>query len=176
MATTPTRVRLHDFLLNPEIDERRLELIDGAVTEKPLPQWGHGKLAMRLAARLEEFGDASIEPRAVIPAANASPIPDVAFYRSGGPEWDAHMSEPPHVAIEILSPGQAVGYLRRKAALYFSFGVESAWLIDPVQERVIILEGDQERTLRQGDVITSTAVPGFAYPIAELFSRTRTNR
>ncbi len=171
MATTPTRVRLHDFLLNPEIDERRLELVDGEVTEKPMPNWGHGKLAMRLCALLDAVGDASVEPRAVIESANASPIPDVAYYRDAGPTWDAYMSRPPHVAIEIQSPGQTLAFLRRKAALYFSFGVESVWLVDPVNETVHILEGDTERALSGSDIIRSASAPGFESNVSDLFRR-----
>lgn len=171
MATTPTRVRLHDFLLNPEIDERRLELVDGEVTEKPMPNWGHGKLANRLCSMLDDFGDASVEARAVIEAANASPLPDVAYYRETGPNWEDYMSRPPQVAIEILSPSQTLAFLRRKAALYFSFGVESVWLVDPVNETVYVLEDDTERTLRGDDVIRSSSAPGFECTVAVLFRR-----
>ncbi len=36
-VTTLARSRLEEFLANPTIEERRLELIDGEVCEKPTP-------------------------------------------------------------------------------------------------------------------------------------------
>ncbi len=56
MATT-TRVRLADFLLNPDLDESRLELIDGEVTEKPMPNFGHVRTAGNIIVALHRLGD-----------------------------------------------------------------------------------------------------------------------
>lgn len=172
MATT-TRVRLADFLLNPDIDESRLELIDGEVTAKPMPTWGHTRTAAMLIRILDEFGASGPEPRAVIEAANASPLPDVAFYRDGEPDYSDYMRTPPHVAIEILSAGQTLAYMRRKAALYFSFGVESVWIVDVDRKSVHVLEGGEERVLVPGQRLTSPSVPGLDVDVDELFPRRR---
>jgi hypothetical protein len=51
MVTT-SRVSLDDFLAIHGIAERRLELIDGEVYEKPMQRWGHGELAMEIGFRL----------------------------------------------------------------------------------------------------------------------------
>ena len=77
---TAVLTSLEEFLADPEIDERRLELIDGEVYEKPMPTWGHGTLALEIGTALREHGFASVEPRAVIGAVASfdasSPIPD----------------------------------------------------------------------------------------------------
>lgn len=65
--TTATRVSLQEFLARPDIDEARLELIDGEVVEKPMPNWGHGRIAIILGSILMPLGYPSAEPRAIIP-------------------------------------------------------------------------------------------------------------
>lgn len=172
MATT-TRVRLADFLLNPDIDESRLELIDGEVTAKPMPNIAHSRVALRIGSILAKHGDAGVEARAVIESANASPLPDVYFYRDGLPEDLDYMRVPPHVAVEVLSPGQSLAYMRRKAELYQSFGVESVWIVEPIRKELHVLEGGQERLLVPGQRLISLAVPGLDVDVDELFPKRR---
>ena len=62
--TTKTRLTLEEFLRMPDIEERRLELIDGEVYEKMSPRWGHSSLAVELAIALKPFGFVGVEPRA----------------------------------------------------------------------------------------------------------------
>lgn len=168
MATT-TRVRLADFLLNPDIDESRLELIDGEVTEKPMPTWEHGEAAGEIYVILRQFGRASVEPRAVIEAAGASPIADVAFYREGKPPKRDYMRTPPNVVVEVMSPGQSLPFMRRKAELYASFGVESIWIVNLERAELRVIEDGQERLLLAGQRLTTAAVPGLDVDAAALF-------
>jgi Uma2 family endonuclease len=175
---TATRIRLDDFLADPAIDERRLELIDGEVHAKPMPTWGHATLAGELYLSLRPFGFAGVEPRAVIgPTAAFDPsslIPDVAFYRTAPPGRDEWMTRPPHVAVEILSPGQARRDLRAKIDLLVAFGVESVWLVDPSSRSVEVYEGGGRRILGEDDTLASSAVPGLAINLRELFDRAET--
>jgi Uma2 family endonuclease len=116
---TKTRVSLDEFLALPGIDVDRLELLDGEVSEKPMPTWGHGRIAGKLFAVLDEHGYAAVEPRAVIPETadrrGSSPIPDVAFYVAAPPPDDEWMRRPPDIAIEVLSPGQSRQEIRAKS-------------------------------------------------------------
>ena len=171
--STPTRERLADFLLNPEIDESRLELIDGEVAAKPMPNWGHSKAAGRICALLDQFGSAGVEPRAVIESANASPLPDAAFYRDGEPDDVGYMRNPPHVAVEILSSGQGLPFMRRKAALYASFGVESVWIVDLERRELRIIEAGSERLLVPGQRLSSPSVPGLDVDVSAVFPKQR---
>jgi Uma2 family endonuclease len=170
-----TRTRLEDFLADPEIDERRLELIDGEVHAKPMPTWGHATLAGELYAMLRPYGFAGVEPRAVIGRTAAfdasSLVPDVAFYRDSPPQAEEWMTRPPHVAIEILSPGQARRDLRAKIDLFIAFGVESVWLVDPSSRSVEVYEGGARRILGEDDTLTTDSVPGLAINLRELFDR-----
>ncbi len=173
--TTRTRLSLEEFLAMPEIDERRLELIDGEVYEKVSPRWGHGRIAGRLFGLFDEIGFAGVEPRAVIGAGSdlgpSSPIPDVAFYRQDPPADDEWMTRPPAVVVEILSLGQSRAAMRAKIDTYVAFGVESVWVVDPERESVDIYERGARRTLSGDDAIESPAAPGFHVTVSKLFAR-----
>ena len=132
-----------------------------------------GHPALGYYMRKDPFGAAGPEPRAVIESANASPIPGVAFYRDHEPEFDDYIRTPPHVAVEIMSPGQTMAYMRRKAALYFSFGVESVWVVDLERTELHLFEGGAERVLRPGVRLTSPAVPGLDVDAGAVFPRRR---
>lgn len=170
-----TRLRLEDFLAMPRIEEDRLELIDGEVYEKPMPRWGHGSLAVRLGAAMNEVGFSAVEARAIIPASRdleaSAPLPDVAFYRDNPPADDEWMSRPPHVAIEILSLGQSRTEMRTKVEVYLRFGVESVWVLDPERHTVDVYEAGARRTLSGDDMLQSPAAPGFAMRVADLLGR-----
>ncbi len=169
-----TRMTLEEFLAMPDIDERRLELIDGEVCEKASPRWGHGRLALRIGQLLDQFGYAAVEPRAVIRgSANlgpSSPLPDVAFYRSTPPADDEWMTRPPDVAVKILSLGQSRREMRAKVDLYQAFGIPSVWVVDLGRREVEIYEGGSRRILAGTDLIDSRHVPGFAITVDALFA------
>lgn len=168
-----TRLTLEEFLAIPDIDERRLELIDGEVQEKVSPRWGHARLAATIIKLLDGYGFSGPEARAVIRGhgdrADSSPLPDVAFYRTDPPEQDEWMARPPHVAVEILSPGQSRIEMRAKADLYIAFGVESVWVIDPERESIEVYEKGTRRILTGSDRLETPAVPGLSTTVREVF-------
>lgn len=179
MVTT-TRMSLKEFLALPDIDERRLELIDGEVYEKASPRWGHGRIAYLLARALDDYGFAAVEPRAIIPPgadrASSSPLPDVAFYRSDPPDEDDWMRTPPDVAVEVMSPGQSRAELRAKAAIYVDFGIEAVWVVDAERRSIDVYEGGMRRTLSGDDVLTCAGLPGFSLVVRGLFEEIRGTR
>ena len=74
-----TRLTLEEFTAIPGFDERRLELIDGELVEKPLPTWEHGRAAGELYVATRAYGSGAVEPRAMIPetARGEASSPDV---------------------------------------------------------------------------------------------------
>jgi Uma2 family endonuclease len=172
---TRTRLTLEEFFALPDIDERRLELIDGEVYEKVSPGWGHGFVAGELYALFRDHGFASIEPRAVIGASGnleaTSPIPDFAFYRSSPPgpmEW---MERPPDLLVEILSPGQRLPDIRAKLDANLAFGVPDIWVIDLQGRTIEVFRGTQRVSCQDGDTLTPLSVPELSIELAEFFDR-----
>ncbi|MGE5597385.1 MAG: Uma2 family endonuclease [Hyphomicrobiales bacterium] len=170
---TSTRLTLDQFLAMRDIDERRLELIDGEVYEKVSPRWGHGRIAGELYQQLSQHGYASVETRAIIPPvggfAASAPLPDVAFYRTSPPPDDDWMREPPDVVVEVLSLGQSRREMRAKVELYVAFGVKSVWVADLERESIDVYEEGGRRTFARGEELETAHVPGLRLAVGQLF-------
>ena len=173
--TTKTRLSLAEFLRMPDIEERRLELIDGEVHEKMSPRWGHSTLASQLVIALQSFGIVGVEPRAIIPDAPAwgpsAPIPDLALYKTAQPKPDEWMTRPPDLVVELLSIGQSRTEMRAKAAIYVEFGVPCVWVFDLERQTVDVYERAERRGLASADQLTCETLPGFSERIGDLFQR-----
>jgi Uma2 family endonuclease len=173
MGTT-TRMSLEDFLALPDIDERRLELIDGEVSCDMSPTWEHGDLAFEICRILKEHGRATVEIRVVIPArgsrGDSALIPDVAYVRREGPPIRGRLAAPPHVAVEVLSPGQSRTEMRAKVDTYLAFGVESVWVVDWDRRAIDVYEGGARRTLTEEDTLDSPSVPGLTVHVGDIFA------
>jgi Uma2 family endonuclease len=50
---------------------------------------------------------------------------------NSGEKFDRYVTQPPLIAIEILSPEDTLTAMRAKAAEYKLFGIEHVWIIDP---------------------------------------------
>ena len=144
--TIATRVSLAQFLATPATEEQRLELIDGEVYQKPMPTFDHGDLQIEAAG----LGD------------DSAVLPNVVFFRSESPREHGHVTIPPHVAVEILSPGQSRLEMSAKARIYLGFGVESVWLVDPARRTIEVFESGERRTLSAEDLLESRSVPGLS--------------
>ena len=78
----------------------------------------------------------------------------------------------PSVAIEVLSPDDSRSDARKKCRWYIESGVVTAWLIDPVRRTAELFgDGHDGTPLRPPEgVLTSSAMPGFALALADLFA------
>jgi len=168
-----TRLSVGQFLEMPRIEERRLELMDGEVYEKPVPTFDHGTLQIVIGNLLLGFGRASSEARTLIPGSgirrDSAVLPDVCFFRRESVRERGHVTMPPHVAVEILSPGQSLLEMTAKAGIYLDFGVESVWLVDPARRTIEVFEAGERRTLEGEDTLSSPSVPGLSVPVSALF-------
>jgi Uma2 family endonuclease len=48
-----------------------------------------------------------------------------------GEQFERYVTQPPLIAIEILSPEDTLRAMQAKAAEYRAFGVEHIWIVDP---------------------------------------------
>lgn len=168
-----TRLTIEEFKAIPGFDERRLELIDGELVEKPMPTWEHGRAAGNLFRLTFHLGSGAVEPRAMIPAqatqTASSPVPDFAFYAAGPPASRRWMVDPPTVVAEVLSPGQTHRAMQRKVDLYLSFGVQSVWVIDLDGETFEVFEGETRRLWRVTETLRTACVPDLEIDLAAFF-------
>jgi Uma2 family endonuclease len=134
-----------EFLSRPEpIGEPAYELqADGTLTQKMAPKPRHSVLQEELlfrfrAARARRLAQAYPELRIVWRDENVPPaVPDIVVYRWSrrpiGPDGQLadEATEPPDLAIEIVSPGQAPAQVGARCAQYVERGVDWALMIDP---------------------------------------------
>jgi Uma2 family endonuclease len=184
MVSTGQRLTAEEFLKLPE-QKPYLELIDGEVVQKPLPQEQHGWLASVLGelinvfARRRKLAAAFVELRGRF--GRDVLLPDVAVYRWERLGRDAARKltntyqGPPDIAIEIVSPDQTVGEMVAKCRRYLANGVAVALVIDPDAEVIILCHLDgTTTTLRDDDrVDLDSVLPGFELTPRALFDTLR---
>jgi Uma2 family endonuclease len=180
MAIAGQRLTLEEFLALPDA-EPALELIDGTVTQKLAPKGYHSRLQPMLA----EFFRRYAEPRGLGIAftelrssfAGSAPIPDVSLYRWERIPWQPDgrlpndFTEPPDIAVEIVSPEQSRADLIAKCEWYVAHGVPLVVLVDPDDLSVVLLRpGAAPVDLRGADVMDFAPVlPGLRLSVRRLF-------
>ncbi len=80
----------------------------------------------------------------------------------------------PDLVVEILSPGNSHKEVQLKYELYEEAGVQEYWLINPVEENIVVfILGDGGRfggaKMYAGKTISSKAIPGLIINIDEIF-------
>jgi Uma2 family endonuclease len=159
------------------------ELIDRTLVEKPmgseqttLTMW----IGYKLQAYLEEhpiaFVSGETYPLLVAPGLVRSP--DISVTRWGlRPDGTFPVGpvarDIPALVLEVISPSNTPGEMRRKLAHYFAAGVEVVWFVDPQKfDGAIYTSPDDEVLLDETGVLTAESVlPGFALPLSAVFAR-----
>jgi len=73
--------------------------------------------------------------------------------------------------VEIRSKNDFRPEIAAKNAEYFAAGVELVWVIDPDARTVTAhRRGEPDQTFQKTDTLTCHLIPGFAVPVAHLFT------
>lgn len=163
--------------------DSRYELYRGVLHAMSPSRIDPSVVGMRLAIRLgsyiyeHELGVLSGENGGYLLERDPDTVisPDVGFVRSERRAlWPGHRGffpGPPDLAIEIISPSDETGDIRRKQAVYDRVAVPLVWRIDPSQRTATVYKpGQQARHLTASDSLDGEdVVPGFSLPLATLF-------
>jgi len=170
-------------------DRWSYELVQGVLVRMPLSSGGASSISMLLGSFLTvhvrsnrlgivtgEQGGYRLDPAHPLETEVA---PDVAFVRADrvppltspdyyGRAWPLA----PDLAVEVPSENQYAPGMAVKAKTYLSFGTRLVWVIWPRYKRVDVWRpGDETPTALDGDAVLDgeDVVPGFTYPVADLF-------
>ena len=179
-------IPLEEFLALPEATPA-LEYEEGRVTQKVAPMGRHSVLqgALRdlfnLKAAAQKVAFAFIELRTTYPGAHRSFVPDVSLYgweripRTADGEVADRFTEPPDVAVEIVSPEQSVTSLMRKCVWFVEHGVRAALLVDPDDRTIMVLRASRPVAVVRGSdaVDLSDVVPDLRLTADEVFGALR---
>lgn len=163
--------------------EQRTELLKGEVMVMAPASVGHGKITMRIGARLEAYvtdvgaGQVYAAETGFIIGRNPDTVraPDVAFVSQ---ERLAEMEDTtgfgkaaPDLVVEVVSPNDAASYLRRKVSDWLQAGVRQVWVVYPESAAIEIhLPNHRSYTLTATDTLEGGDVlPGFSCPVGDIF-------
>ncbi len=112
------------------------------------------------------------------PIRNLRRRPDVAFVsaerwpldRSLPPEGDFEVV--PDLAIEVVSPDDRGGEIRKKAREYLGHGMRQVWIVWPETREVVLHRSPKQiEVFEEGDELTSEdLLPGLRVSLNALFS------
>ncbi len=148
------------------------EYDNGVVVERNLGEFEHAYLQTLLATlftnNMDAWGVFGLTEQRVQIAAHKFFVPDVCVLRLGS-STDDILSEPPLVALEILSPEDTLRRAGKKVAEYLAFGVEHVWVIDPNAR--VAYRGVASGLERVADGELSVPGTPIIVRIAELFEK-----
>lgn len=169
----------------PRIEGERHEIIGGELYVTTQPHFRHqatsDNISFELGIWSRKTGAGRVFPApGVIFSEDNAVAPDIVWLSKVrmpnvlGPDGKLH--DAPDLAIEILSPGKANEERDRekKLALYSRQGVPEYWIVDWRAEMVDVYRRQEERlqllqTLKSGDQITSSLLPGFSCAVERFF-------
>jgi len=180
------RLTYDDFLLFPEGDGLRHEIIDGEHYVTAAPNLRHQELVGRLFLTIGGFvedrperGRAFLSPFDVVFSFHDIVEPDLVFVAPDQFEilTDKNIQGTPALVVEILSPSTRKRDREIKRQLYDRSGVREYWLVDPKQDAVTIhrrtLDGSFPQaarlTAKALDTLDSPLLPGWSLGLARLF-------
>lgn len=117
------------------MEASQVELVEEFFTED-IMSYNHATLTYRLTKQLSRYDDQfAILPELEFELSHGRAKPDVAVCMPGRINWlkdTIRPTTPPLIAIEILSPRQALSDLTDKSVdIYFPSGVPTVWVIIP---------------------------------------------
>ena len=136
-----------------------VDLIDEFHTEDiigpPTRSYNHAKLTYRLSKSFSRYDEQyDILPELEFELSYGRAKPDVAVCQLGKTNWLRDIirpTTPPLLAVEILSPRQALSDLTDKALdIYFPSGTPVVWVVIPHFRQVTIMTPDGQTTVTSG--------------------------
>jgi Uma2 family endonuclease len=159
------------------------ELVKGEIVRMTPSSGGHGKLTMKLGARLLNFVE-SKRMGAVFGAETGIFISrnpdtvraaDVAYISNDRlsriTDLDKFLDVAPDLLVEVVSPNDRWSDVEEKVSEYLAIGVRLVWVLNPKTRSAHIYRPSSEvRRIREGDTLDGEDVlPGFAVAVKELF-------
>jgi len=147
------------------------EFVDGRIEERNLGEKEHSILQRFLtvlfAVKRAEWGVEVFPELRTQTRATRFRVPDVLVMRSGD-RFDRYVTQPPLIAIEILSPEDTLRAMQEKAAEYRLFGVEHIWVVDPEPRIAYRYTGSSLEEVHSGEL----TVPGtpIRVVLSEMFA------
>ena len=184
MSSVAEKLMTAEDLLKLPRGRFRYELIEGELKQMSPGGHDHGRIGMDLSAPLHQYVKASKLGKVYLAETgfllNADPdtvrAPDIAFIRQDRVAQvgrsKGFWQGAPDLAVEVISPSDTLGELEDKVRMWLDAGTRLVWIVSPKMATVTVY-----RSLTDVEILTETdtldggdVVPGFKFPVAELFT------
>ena len=183
MTTERTLLTADDLLKLPDDGLRRYELLDGVLVELPLCGALHGQTAAQLGFVLNSFVKSRdlgqvLAGVGVILRRNPDRVraPDLCFLVSeripAEHVPDGYLEIVPDLVVEIVSFNDTAADVQDRIEEWLRAGARLLWVVYPETRSVIAFRSfNSGRLYWETDTLDGDPVlPGFTYPVADLFS------
>jgi Uma2 family endonuclease len=160
------------------------ELVNGELVISPKNNFQREQICTRLLTALENYNQTH-RLGAVLGSSfgcwmrnRNCRAPDISFIPKArlralgfSPSTRKFLSGAPDLAVEILSPSNTRTEMDERLRDFFESGTQIAWIINPVDECLEVCHSLSSRELvGNGGLLSGEhLLPGFTYPLAELF-------
>ena len=182
MFETRTVTTAEELLRLPDVG-KRYELVRGKLREMNPAGARHGRIAMKLGARLDRH--AIVENLGIVLAAETGfrisrnpdtvRAPDISFVSReriapGGPP-DGYWDLAPDLAVEVVSPNDTAAEVQSKVQMWLEAGTRLVWVVYPGTRSIVVHKSLKDiSTLTASDTLDAGGVvPGFEIPVADVF-------
>jgi Uma2 family endonuclease len=172
-----TTVLLHeDYLRLPEDDPNKYEMLWGELHMAASPPFAHqdiqASLIVRLRGYVRERGLGKVVGPIDLYRDEVNYVqPDISYFTTEqlSQITQQQIRQVPPLIVEILSPSTAKTDREDKRRWYAELGVREYWLVDPLEQRVEVIDlaTDVERA---EDPVRSIVLPDLILPLAEIFA------
>ena len=131
--------------LSMSFGDREPEYVRGELIYRPMPDYAHAFIQMMLGSMLIQALSAQgytvlSELRSRLAPDNYR-LPDIAVY-GPGQQAEPVPSEPPRIAIEIISKDESHSEMLQKLEDYQAWGVANIWTVDPRRKKLSVFADD----------------------------------
>jgi Uma2 family endonuclease len=166
-------------------DEHHFEWIDGKLKEKPVMGAKANRIAAILIRLLDAYANTHQLGFVLAPECGYQIFPhepkkvrkpDVSFIVRGhlpGDRFpDGHMTVPPDLEVEVVSPNELAEDTEARVADYLAAGVRLIWIIYPTTRSawVVRRDGTAARLTETQELSGEDVVAGFTCPLRTLFA------
>src|ERR1700685_728880 len=173
MGTVKTLLTFEEFERLPDQPGKQ-ELVRGELIEMPPADLKHNRRSHRIYDALKpvlgeahacgdaaELGEVYIEMGYLL-SGRSFLQPDVSVTHAGQTEGK-YFEGAPAIAIEVISPSNAVKQIEAKTQLYFECGALEVWRFFQKKRQVTIqVRGRAVRVIPEDSVITTPLLPGLS--------------
>jgi Uma2 family endonuclease len=164
-----TLVPLEEYLrteYDPDVD-----YVEGVLEERHPAERSHGQVQGEVYAYFyERKRDSRLHPfieQRIRLSSSVIRVPDVCLVRGAVPQEEI-FTQPPLVAIEVLSEYDRMGWMLNRIGEFLRFGVRYVWVVDPELRRAWVYT--PEGATEAKDLVLRLDDPQVELPLKEIFA------